>query len=58
MSVTLFGGFAQLIVTALWHWSGSFYAPAWYVMGCGAISVPGVVIFNEPNEGGAPHQRG
>jgi MHS family proline/betaine transporter-like MFS transporter len=47
IGVTLFGGFAQLIVIGLWHWSGNFYAPAWYVMGCSAISILGVALFNE-----------
>jgi MHS family proline/betaine transporter-like MFS transporter len=28
LGVTIFGGFAQLIVSALWRMSGSFYAPA------------------------------
>ncbi|MFM0266774.1 hypothetical protein [Paraburkholderia sediminicola] len=32
LGVTIFGGFAQLIVSALWRMSGSFYAPAWYVL--------------------------
>ncbi|SMG58565.1 MFS transporter [Paraburkholderia susongensis] len=57
MGVTLFGGFAQLIVLELWHWSGSFYAPAWYVMGCSAISVIGVFIFNEHDEEDSRPQR-
>lgn len=50
LGVTLFGGFAQLIVIGLWHWSGSFYAPAWYVMGCSAISTLGVALFDSHSE--------
>ncbi|CAE6800634.1 MFS transporter [Paraburkholderia haematera] len=47
LGVTLFGGFAQLIVSALWRMSGSFYAPAWYVLTCGLVSFAGVVLFKE-----------
>jgi len=51
LGVTLFGGFAQLIVVGLWHWSGSFYAPAWYVMVCGVISLLGIALFKEADQG-------
>ncbi len=47
LGVTLFGGFAQLIVSALWRMSGSFYAPAWYVLACGLVSFAGVLLFKE-----------
>ncbi|WP_322004675.1 MFS transporter [Paraburkholderia tropica] len=47
VGVTLFGGFAQLAVGALWRATGSFYAPAWYVFGCGIISLVGLVLFEE-----------
>lgn len=47
LGVTIFGGFAQLIVSALWRMSGSFYAPAWYVLTCGLLSFAGVVLFKE-----------
>ncbi|MFL9868093.1 MFS transporter [Paraburkholderia fungorum] len=47
LGVTIFGGFAQLIVSALWRVSGSFYAPAWYVLTCGLLSFAGVVLFKE-----------
>ncbi|MFM0729894.1 MFS transporter [Paraburkholderia sediminicola] len=47
LGVTIFGGFAQLIVSALWRMSGSFYAPAWYVLACGLVSFVGVVLFKE-----------
>ncbi|MFM0075826.1 MFS transporter [Paraburkholderia sediminicola] len=49
LGVTIFGGFAQLIVSALWRMSGSFYAPAWYVLACGLVSFAGVVLFKEAN---------
>jgi MFS transporter, MHS family, proline/betaine transporter len=52
VGVTLFGGFAQFIVGALWRASGSFYAPAWYVLGCGCLSLFGLLLFKE-----APRQR-
>ena len=45
--VTVFGGFAQLIVSYLWRISGSFYAPAWYVLGCGLVSLAGLALFRE-----------
>lgn len=47
LGVTIFGGFAQLIVSALWRMSGSFYAPAWYVMVCGLVSLAGIALFRE-----------
>jgi MFS family permease len=47
LGVTIFGGFAQLIVSALWRLSGSFYAPAWYVLACGLVSCVGLLLFNE-----------
>ncbi|MBN3856358.1 MFS transporter [Paraburkholderia sp. Ac-20340] len=47
VGVTLFGGFAQLAVGALWRATGSFYAPAWYVLGCGVVSLIGLALFQE-----------
>ena len=47
LGVTIFGGFAQFIVSGLWRMSGSFYAPAWYVLACGLVSFAGVVLFKE-----------
>jgi MFS transporter, MHS family, proline/betaine transporter len=47
VGVTLFGGFAQFIVGALWRVTGSFYAPAWYVLGCGCLSLVGLLMFKE-----------
>lgn len=45
--VTLFGGFAQLIVGALYRWSQSFYAPVWYMLGCGVVSLIGLALYPE-----------
>ncbi|MEM5316349.1 MFS transporter [Paraburkholderia sp. JHI869] len=47
VGVTLFGGFAQLVVGFLWRATGSFYAPAWYVAACGIVSLAGVALFRE-----------
>jgi MHS family proline/betaine transporter-like MFS transporter len=51
VGVTLFGGFAQLAVGALWRATGSFYAPAWYVLGCGLVSLVGLALFQEKASG-------
>jgi MHS family proline/betaine transporter-like MFS transporter len=51
LGVTIFGGFAQLIVSGLWHMSGSFYAPVWYLLPCGAISFVGLLLFEEAAPG-------
>jgi MFS transporter, MHS family, proline/betaine transporter len=51
VGVTLFGGFAQLAVGALWRATGSFYAPAWYVLGCGIVSLVGLALFREKASG-------
>ncbi|CAM2167288.1 MFS transporter [Burkholderia orbicola] len=47
LGVTIFGGFAQLIVSALWRATGSFYAPAWYVLAGGSASLVGLALFRE-----------
>ena len=47
LGVTIFGGFAQFIVSGLWRMSGSFYAPAWYVLACGVVSLAGIALFKE-----------
>ncbi|MDE1182316.1 MFS transporter [Paraburkholderia sp.] len=47
LGVTLFGGFAQLIVSGLYRATGSFYAPAWYVLACGVVSLAGIVMYRE-----------
>ncbi|WP_322052460.1 MFS transporter [Paraburkholderia bannensis] len=51
VGVTLFGGFAQLAVGALWRATGSFYAPAWYVLGCSIVSLVGLALFQEKASG-------
>jgi MFS family permease len=52
IGVCLFGGFAQLVVGALWRATGSFYAPAWYVLGCGCLSLIGLLLFKEARQPG------
>ncbi|MCP3708703.1 MFS transporter [Paraburkholderia sp. CNPSo 3274] len=47
VGVSLFGGFAPFTVGAIWRATGSFYAPAWYVMGCGCLSLLGLLLFRE-----------
>lgn len=50
LGVTVFGGFAQLIASYLWRISGSFYAPAWYVLGCGVVSLVGLALFRSADQ--------
>lgn len=45
--VTLFGGFAQFIVTWLISVSGSALAPSWYLMFCTSISLLALLAFHE-----------
>ncbi|POA97125.1 MFS transporter [Chromobacterium sinusclupearum] len=45
--VTLFGGFAQFIVTWLISVSGNPFAPAWYIMACSAASWLALLAFKE-----------
>ncbi|MCD4505767.1 MFS transporter [Chromobacterium piscinae] len=45
--VTLFGGFAQFIVTWLISTTGSTLAPAWYIMVCSAVSLVALLAFHE-----------
>lgn len=51
VGVTLFGGFAQLIVGWLWRSTGNFYAPAWYVFICTIASLIGVILFPAAKKG-------
>ncbi|WP_124369372.1 MULTISPECIES: MFS transporter [unclassified Pseudomonas] len=53
-SVTLFGGFAPLIVTALIEASGSKLAPSFYVMGTILISVVSIVCLGRRMRGTQP----
>jgi MFS family permease len=39
LGVSIFGGFAQFFATWLIHVSGSNLAPAWYLIGCGVVSL-------------------
>jgi MHS family proline/betaine transporter-like MFS transporter len=43
--VTLFGGFAQFIVTWLIHASGNNLAPAFYMMACSLVSLIATLAF-------------
>ena len=45
IAVTIFGGFATLIITLLISWSGSKLAPAGYVLGAAIISFLGVLAY-------------
>jgi len=47
LSVAIFGGFAQMIVTGLAHWMNDLRAPAYYVIVTVAISIIGVFMFKE-----------
>lgn len=50
LGVAVFGGFAQLIVTWLIGSTGSPFAPAWYMIGCGLLSVLAQAML--PNKAG------
>ncbi|MGC0151737.1 MFS transporter [Chromobacterium vaccinii] len=45
--VTVFGGFAQFIVTWLISVSGDPLAPAWYAMACTGLSLLALILFHE-----------
>ncbi|CAG9168942.1 Proline/betaine transporter [Cupriavidus laharis] len=45
--VTLFGGFAQFIVTWMLSVTGNPLSPAWYVLGCGTASLLALLAFAE-----------
>ncbi|MCC8393599.1 MFS transporter [Paraburkholderia sp. MMS20-SJTR3] len=45
--VSLFGGFAQFIVTWLLSATGNPMSPAWYMIGCGAISLCALAAMRE-----------
>ncbi|MDR5761623.1 MFS transporter [Caballeronia sp. LZ035] len=47
LGVAIFGGFAQFFVTSLILITKNVMAPAWYVMGCGALSVIAVACMRE-----------
>jgi len=47
VGVAIFGGFAQFFVTSLIIVTGSVFAPAWYVIGCGVLGVIAVAFMDE-----------
>jgi MHS family proline/betaine transporter-like MFS transporter len=47
IGVSVVGGCAQLFVTWLIKFSGDPMSPAWFVMGCGAISYAALLMFRE-----------
>ncbi|UIF84566.1 MFS transporter [Cupriavidus sp. UYPR2.512] len=47
MAIAVFGGFAQLFSTVLIHLTGSPNAPAFYLMGCGLVSLLGLKMVPE-----------
>ncbi|WP_392560137.1 MFS transporter [Orbus mooreae] len=47
ISVAIFGGFAQMIVTGLVHWLNDLTAPSYYVIGAVGISLIGLFLFKE-----------
>ncbi|KMZ13904.1 Permease of the major facilitator superfamily [Candidatus Burkholderia humilis] len=50
IGVAIFGGFAQFFVTLLIDITRSVMAAAWYVIGCGALSVIAVVFMRERSQ--------
>lgn len=47
LSVAIFGGFAQMIVTGLSHWLNDLRAPAYYVIATMCISLICLLLFKE-----------
>jgi len=47
VAIAVFGGFAQLFSTVLIHMTGSPNAPAFYLMGCGLVSLLGLAMVPE-----------
>jgi MFS family permease len=47
VAIAVFGGFAQLFSTVLIHMTGSPNAPAFYLIGCGLISLLGLAMVPE-----------
>ncbi|MGF6771035.1 MHS family proline/betaine transporter-like MFS transporter [Paraburkholderia sp. GAS199] len=47
LGVSIFGGFAQFFATWLIQVSGSNLAPAWYLIGCGVVSVLALPFMGE-----------
>ncbi|WP_109484215.1 MFS transporter [Paraburkholderia sp. C35] len=47
LGVSIFGGFAQFFATWLIQLSGSTLAPAWYLIGCGVVSLMALPFVRE-----------
>jgi MFS transporter, MHS family, proline/betaine transporter len=47
LGVSIFGGFAQFFATWLIQLSGSTLAPAWYLIGCGVVSLLALPFIRE-----------
>ncbi len=47
LGVSIFGGFAQFFATWLIQLTGSTLAPAWYLMGCGVVSLLALPFIRE-----------
>ncbi|WP_321789009.1 MFS transporter [Paraburkholderia sp. J94] len=48
LGVSIFGGFAQFFATWLIKLLGDPLAPAWYLIGCGAVSLLALPLIREP----------
>jgi MFS transporter, MHS family, proline/betaine transporter len=48
VGVSIFGGFAQFFATWLIQVLGNPLAPAWYLIGCGAVSLLALPLIREP----------
>jgi MHS family proline/betaine transporter-like MFS transporter len=51
LAVTVFGGFASLIITLLISKTGSNLAPAYYVIAAAVLSLIGTLIYREHGAG-------
>ncbi|WP_277184618.1 MFS transporter [Caballeronia sp. BR00000012568055] len=50
LGVAIFGGFAQFFVTLMIEITKSVYAPAWYVLACGSLSLIAVAFMRERSQ--------
>ncbi len=50
LGVAVFGGFAQFFLMSLIFVTKSVMTPAWYVMGCGALSVLAVAFMRDRSQ--------
>ncbi|MGI8458592.1 MAG: MFS transporter [Propionibacteriaceae bacterium] len=58
VGVTLFGGFAPIILTALISASGSLLAPSWYLMVVAVVSAIGLLVIRRKGYLDTPRRRG